>query len=76
MTGGEEDNSDNIFIPIECPENMSDVGFGLFLGNVQGASDLHLLQKNNITHVLTMGRDKPASHFSSMIKYKEVCIRV
>jgi hypothetical protein len=67
-----EDNSDNIFIPIECPENMSDIGFGLFLGNVAGASDLHLLPKNRITHVLTRGRDKPASHFSSMIKYKEV----
>lgn len=68
----EDDNSDNIFIPIECPENMSDIGFGLFLGNVQGASDLNLLQQNSITHVLTMGRDKPSSHFSSMIKYKQV----
>lgn len=67
-----DDNYDNIFIPIECPENMSDIGFGLFLGNVQGASDINLLQRNRITHILTMGRDRPASHFSSMIKYKEV----
>ena len=32
-----DDNYDNIFIPIECPENMSDIGFGLFLGNVQAS---------------------------------------
>ena len=52
--------------------HVASQGYAGQCGDLQGASDINLLQRNRITHILTMGRDRPASHFSSMIKYKEV----